>query len=212
MRWFLDMCILIYHASRDNSQLSKKTAAFFSKNKGKKFLLCHYLIEKDLPKWIKRQKILTDEVIKKIKDPSYELNFSKNEEYLYKTDKQKAEKLIVKAEFTKDKDSFVKTLINLQKDMESVIFNFIRNEAEKVILIAEIDEDLKSQLFTFLNNISDSNILASAIQYHNKEELTLLTGDKKDWNKNNIEWVFDSRPDLAKKYNKIPEIKYIQNM
>ena len=92
--------------------------------------------------------------------------------------------------------------------------NFFMNKLidSEVIPIKETDLELKSVLFTFLQNHSDAMTLASGIQHHQQEEIKILTGDKKDWNKENIQWVYDSRPDLAKKYSKIPEIIYIQNM
>ena len=93
------------------------------------------------------------------------------------------------------------------------IFHFIKQKAEKVIQLSEIDSNLRSELLTFLDNnisnVSDANILASGIQEHNKKEVILITGDKNHWTKENIQWVFDSKPQLTKTYPKMPEIKYV---
>jgi len=210
------MCILIYYASDDKSLFSKKTIEFIKKNESGKFLVCHYIVEWDLPKWIKRQNILVDEVAKKVKDPLYNLNSSKGWDLLYPREKQKAEKLVLKANLTQNKAEFIQRLLDSQKDIEIRIFHFIKQKAEKVIQLSEIDPNLRSELLTFLDNnisnVSDANILASGIQEHNKKEVILITADKNHWTKENIQWVFDSKPQLAKAYPKMPEIKYIQDM
>ena len=96
--------------------------------------------------------------------------------------------------------------------MLNQIMYFLGNYVDKkVIPEKEIDLELKSAIFTVINNHSDSLTIASGIQHHQKEKLILLTGDKNDWTKENLEWVFASRPDLKKKY-KIPSIRYIQNL
>lgn len=207
------MCILIYYASNDNSLFSKKAIEFVKKNESEKFLVCHYIVEWDLPKWIKRQNTLVDEAIKKIKDPAYNLSSSKGWDALYPREKQKCEKSILKSKFIQNKNDFVQMLLNYQKDIEIRIFHFIKQKAEKVIQLSEIDVELKSQLLTFLdNNVSDANVLASGIQEHNKKEVTLVTADKSHWTKENVQFAFDSKPSLVKTYPKIPEIKYVQDM
>lgn len=211
MNWFLDMCILIYYSSEDKSLFAIKTAEFVGKHDKDKYLVCYYVTEENLPKWIRRQKIIVKEVIRKIKDIDYIIGSSEESSLLYPKDKQKAEKLINLYEVTKDKMLFVSKIQESQKTQELKILQFIETKVKKVVPVPEIDFELKSSLFTFLNNDSDSKTLASGIQQHNKEEVTILTGDKKDWTKENIGWTFDSKPQLAKKYPKIPEIKYIQD-
>ena len=211
MRFFLDMCILIYYASNDNSLFSKKTLEFLKKNEKAKFLVCHYIVELDLPKWIKRQNILVDEVIKKIQNPNYDLQNSSGWNSLYPREKQKGDKLIFKAQHIPNKNEFVQRLIDFQKDIEIRIFNFIKIRSEKVIQLSEIDEELKSQLLTYLsNNVSDANVIASGIQEHNKKEAILITADKGHWTKENLEWAIPQGSALSKRY-KLPEIKYIQD-
>jgi len=210
------MCILIYYASNDPSLFSKKTAEFIKKNKSGKFLVCHYIVEWDLPKWLKRQNILVDEVAKKVKDFSYDLKSSKSWDSLYPREKQKGEKLVLKANLAQNKAEFIQRLLDSQKDVEIRIFHFIKQKAEKVIQLSEIDPNLRSELLTFLDNnisnVSDANILASGIQEHNKKEVTLVTADKSHWTKENIQWAFNSKPQLVKTYPKMPEIKYVQDM
>ena len=81
-----------------------------------------------------------------------------------------------------------------------------------VIPINEIDPKLKSCLFTWLTpNDSDSKTIASAIQEHNKKEVVIITADKKDWTKELLEEVHND-PSLKKVYEKLPEIKYVQDL
>lgn len=212
MRWFFDMCILIYYTSEDNSFLSKKTREFIKKNENEEFLVCYYITDWDLPKWIKRQNILIDEVIKKIKDDSYDLNSSKNWNLLYPREKQKIEKFILKSKSV-DKELFIKNLLDSQKYLELRINNFIEKKTRKVVPISEIDFELKSSLFSHLeNNESDANIIASGILHHQKEKIVLITADKIHWTKENIEWAIPQGSLISKKYPKIPKIKYIQDI
>lgn len=211
MNWFLDMCILIYYSSEDKSLFAIKTAEFISKHDKEKYLVCYYITKENLPKWIRRQKIIVKEVIRKTKDIDYIIGSSEESSLLYPKDKQKVEKLISLYKLATDKTLFVSKIQESQKTQELKILQFIEAYAKKVIPIPEIDFELKSSLFTFLNNDSDSKTLASGIQQHNKEEVVILTADKIHWTKENIGWAFDSKPPLAKKYPKIPEIKYIQD-
>jgi len=60
--------------------------------------------------------------------------------------------------------------------------------------------------------MSDVMTLSSGIQEHNNKELILLTSDKEHWTKENLEWAIPKASSLRKKYPKIPEIEYIQNI
>lgn len=212
MNWFLDMCILIYF-SNVKEEYSEKTIQFVKNKKNDRFFVCCYILEENLPKWIQRQIAIIEETKMKIKNPDYIIGTSYFGKFLFPKDKNKCEKLILVALKLNDKKKFIKEIEKAQLLIERRINYFLRNLTDKMVIpIKEIDFDLKSSLFSFLNNDSDSKTLASGIQQHNKEEITILTGDKKDWTKENIKWAFDSRPPLAKKYPKIPEIKYVQDV
>jgi hypothetical protein len=209
MNWFLDMCIIIYYSSKGESIFYKKSLAFIEKHKGEKFLICKYITSNDMPKWIKRQRVIVDEAVKKIKDQSYDFETSEGWKLLYSKDKATVEKLVLASKFNSNKEEYIKLIINSQKEIELEINRVVGTLCEEVLPIEEIDFDLKSSIYTFTKNHSDSNILASGIQLHQKRDIKIMTGDKKDWNENNLSWVFESRPDLAKKYPKIPKINYI---
>ena len=209
MRFFLDMCIIIYYTSKDGSFFSTKAEEFMKKNEKNELLICYYIIDWDLPKWIKRQKIIVDEAIKKIINPSHEYQKSEGWSSLYDREKQKLEKILAKAKFSKDKNDFITRMLTFQKDIEINITNFIKIKAKKVVQISDIDKKLFSSLFSIIRNKSDANIIASGIQEHNNQTLVLVTNDKKDWNKENIELSMDQDSTLLKKYPKIPELVYL---
>lgn len=213
MNWFLDMCIIIFYAS-DTKDIKSINAKKFVKNKkDKRFFVCCYITKENMPKWIKRQGIIIKLVGKKISNPFCELEKSEEYNELYNQDKIILKKFLAEYSSSENKQEYYK---KLRKNYDLIIqkINYFLSKLvdKEVISIKDIDFELKSTLFTFLQNHSDAMTLASGIQYHQQEELKILTGDKHDWNKNNLEWTFDSRPDLAKKYSKVPEINYIQKL
>ena len=213
MRWFSDMCIILYYVSQDNSYFHKKSFELLNQNQGNLFLVCFYIIDKDFPKYLKRQRIIIDEVLKKVRDENYIFGSSDDGSFLYDRDKQKAEKLYLQSKSIKNKITFINKVKESQKGQELLIGYLLKTKIEKVIPIGEIDPKLRSAIFTYLEgNISDANILASGIQEHKNKEVILLTGDKQHWTKDNLEWALPEHSDLRKKYRKIPEIKYVQDM
>tara|TARA_Y100000310_G_scaffold79677_1_gene76350 strand:+ start:5126 stop:5776 length:651 start_codon:yes stop_codon:yes gene_type:complete len=214
MKWFLDMCIVLYHIGEGDKEIFiKKSQQFINeKRREDKFLICYYIKDENIPKWINRQRILFRELIKQINNSDYEPYSSKESKRLYKRDKKKIIKLITLFRNISDRNEIIKKFENTIQEIEIRINIFFKEKIDKfVIPLSEINFELKSAIFTFTNNHSDSLTIASGIQYNQKEEIILLTADKKDWNKSNLEWVFDSQPELIKKYKKIPKIKYLQN-
>ena len=54
MRWFLDMCIILgYIHEGDNQKIITKTISFVNQKKDDKFVLCYYIKEYNIPKWLK---------------------------------------------------------------------------------------------------------------------------------------------------------------
>jgi len=212
MNWFLDMCIVISYASDSGDIKSEKSKEFVNNKKDNKFFLCCYITQENMPKWIKRQEAILKIVGKKIQDSSCEIEKLKEYQELFAKDIIILRKRLAQSSASQNKSEFYNKLKKNHDLMIQRINYFMSKLIDKeVIPIKEIKFELKSALFTFLQNHSDAMTLASGIQYAQEEELKILTGDKHDWNKNNLEWVFSSRQDIAKKYAKIPEIIYIQN-
>lgn len=213
MRCFLDMSVIIYYCYRTGQDIEKKVIKFVD-NKGEKlFIVCYYILDENLPKWVKRMKIMFKEIKRKINDPGHKLWSSQESELLFNKDKINGERILKKYELSNNKKDFLEIMERGWVYTEARIKIFLRDLIDKkVILIKEIDSELKSALFTYLDNISDAKTLASGIQEHNKKELILITTDKEHWTKNNLEWALPEHSALRKKYPKIPEIKYIQDL
>lgn len=218
MKWFLDMCVVLYYIGEgDRSDLNKKTKKFVSKKGENNFLLCYYIKEVDIPKWLRRQKIIYREVLKSLKEESYKLYSSNEAKDLTPRDKKKGIKLLTifrNSEIINSINKAERIFLYLEQQINSFLQNYID---EFVIPTGEIDQELRSHLMSFINigesnkNNSDVHILASGIQEHNNNGLVMITADKCDWNKELLEEV-NYHPSLCKKYPKLPEIKYLQDL
>lgn len=214
-RWFLDMCILIYYAKNNpNSESFKKVLDFTKNKRTAQFLVCYYILEINLPKWINRQKIIISEITKKINNPPYIIGESPKGKFLFQKDKNECEKIFLTYLGSKQKENFCKSLERNMKILEERLKYFEEHFInKKIIPVSEIDFELKSSLFTYLdNNDSDAKTLTSAVQQHNKEALRILTSDKKHWTNQLLNDAVLIHPILRRKYPKIPEIKYLQNI
>lgn len=219
MRWFLDMCIILYYIGEgDKDTFIKKSQKFINEKKENKFLLCCYIKDENIPKWLNRQRILFRELIRQTRDSQYESYSSEECKHLYDGDKKKLIKLITYFRNVSDKKEIIKKFEGAFQEIEFRINILLKEKIDEfVIPISEIDFELKSHLFTFLNlgssikNDSDAKTLASAIQEHNKNNLTILTADKTDWNEGLLEEVY-YHTSLKKKYPQLPKIKYLQDL
>lgn len=218
MRWFLDMNIILYYVGEgDKPDLNKKSKKFVNQKKESKFLVCYYIKDVDLPKWIKRQRVLYRELMKKLNDSSYKLYSSKESESLISRDRKKGIKFLTLF----NSIPLPETINKIEKIflyIEQQINEFFKNYIDEVVIpVEEIDSELKSHLMSFINigksnkNYSDINIISSAIQEHKNKSLTIITADRKDLKKDFLEEV-KYHYNLTKKYPKIPEIKYLQNI
>lgn len=215
MRWFLDMNIILYYIGEgDSNFLVKKSKKFVEGKKDNKFLLCYYIKDWDIPKWVERQKILFRELVKQIKNRNYKPYSSKESKRLYNRDKKKILKLITLFRNTSSKKDITKKFERVFQEIGIRINIFIKeNVDEFVVPIKDIERELWSSLNTYLQNISDAKTIASGIQEHNKnKKLVFITADKKDWNKENLEWAIPEGSKLKKDYPSLPEIKYLQDI
>lgn len=201
MNQFLDTGIIIGYAQ------DEERFVLFVKNKKEKFIVCYFVLEKDIPSLTKRMRIIINEVKNKLKNKDYSIN----KKELYPRDVERVKKFLSLKEVNKLTDiEFIDFLENFQRVFEFRIDFFIRKLInKKVIPVREINFELKSSLFTYIQNHSDANIIASGIQYHQENDIVLVTSDRQDWTKDNIEWAIPEHSELKKKYPKIPQIKYV---
>ncbi|MDP3027522.1 MAG: hypothetical protein Q8N63_07490 [Nanoarchaeota archaeon] len=210
MNFFVDMCIVIFYSDKTSKEYSK-VMQIVNKKQEEKIIICYYILDENLPKWIQRQKVILEEVVKKIKDPVYELGNSERAKMtLFPNDITRAKKLLAVYSLSDKKEEFYSLLVKNQIDMFQRINFFLRNVVDKkVVPINSIIFKLKSAIFSIINNHSDAMTLASGIQYHQEEKIILLTADKKDWTKENLEWALPEHSQLRKEYPNLPEIRYI---
>ena len=212
MRYFLDMNLPIYFCMALGHPLEQK-AQHFINNKGENyFLLCDYIINNNLQKWLNRQKIVLFEFNQKIKDKNYILFSVEQSKILTGRDKILVTRLILMYEKSDYKIDFLSEINQIFTLLNARISFFIKRYIDEVVIPeSEIDFNLKSCLFDFLApNESDAKTIASAIQEHNKKALHIMTADKKDWTDDLIGRVHDY-PGLSKVYPSLPKIEYLQN-
>ena len=214
MRWFLDMCIILnYIGEGDNKSLATKAKYFIDNKNGKIFLVCYYIKDWNIPKWLNRKRIIFREVLRQIKDLSYKPYSDEECTYLFNQDKNQILKLVELSRSVSNIEELIDKFEGAYQEIESRINSFLsENVDEFIIPIKEIDSDLKSCLFTWLaSNDSDARTIASAVQEHNNKALVILTSDKKDWTKELLENIhLDLK--LKGKYKHLPEIKYLQTI
>ena len=213
MRYFLDMNVPIYFCMQIGNPLEDKAKLFIKNKDGDSYLLCDYIVSRNLPKWLNRQQVILFEFNQKVKNKSYSLFSNEQSKILFPKDKISIERLILNYEKSKDKIKFIETVNEIFNLLQARINYFIRVYINEVVIPeSEIDFNLKSCLFTWLNsNDSDAKTIASAVQEHNKKELNIMTADKKDWKKELLEEIHNDVL-LKKKYPKLPKINYLQDL
>jgi len=211
MRYFLDMNLPIYFCMQIGHSLEKKAKLFIENKNDSFFLLCDYIVNRNLPRWLKRQKIILFEFNQKIQDQGYNLFSSEQSKILFQKDKIFANRLLLSYNQSKDKKQFVENINQIFNLLQARISYFIKNYIDEVVIPeSKIDFKLKSCLFTWLRNDSDVRTIASAIQEHNNKKLTIITADKKDWTNELLKEIHNDTQ-LSKDYPSLPKIEYLQN-
>jgi hypothetical protein len=212
MRYFLDMNLPIYFCLQIGNNLEEKAKNFVENKKDHIFLLCDYIASINLPKWLKRQKVILFEFNQKIQNKDYVLFSSEQSEVLFPQDKILTNRLVLNYNDAENKKKFVENTNQIFNLLQARVSYFIKKYIDKIVILhSEINFELKSCLFTWLTpNDSDARTIASAVQEHNNERLTIITSDKQHWTKELLEEVHnDSR--LLKKYPLLPKIEYLQD-
>ena len=213
MRYFLDMNIPVYYCMQIGHPLEVNSKKFVENKQESIFLLCDYIVSRNLPRWLRRQKIILFEFNQKIENKDYTLFSTKQSKILFQKDKIFVNKLILRYEKSKNKISFVEQVNKIFNLLQARINYFIKKCIDEIVIPeSEIDFNLKSCLFTWLDgNDSDAKTIASAVQEHNKKELEIMTADKKDWTKELLIEVHNNIA-LKRKYSKLPNINYLQDL
>jgi hypothetical protein len=218
MRYFLDMNIPIYFCFNIGHSLEINAKKFVKSKKGNTFLLCDYIKNNNLPKWLKRQNAVLFEFNQKIQNENYNLFSGEQASCLFPQDKQIVLNLVSKYQLSKEKEIF-KDRINRVYGLISLrIKKFLKDYIDEIVIPEkDIDSELRSCLIIYIDigasrkNNSDAKTLASAIQEHKNKELEIITSDRKHWTKDLLE-SSHSNIELSKKYPSLPQIKYLQEV
>ena len=211
MRYFLDMNLPVYFCMQIGHPLEKKARLFVENKEDFLFLLCDYVVSRNLPRWLKRQRTVLFEFNQKIQNPDYDLFSSEQSKILFPKDKIFANRLILSYNKSKNKEQVVENINQIFNLLQARISYFIKTYIDEVVIPeSKIDFKLKSCLFTWINNDSDARTIASAIQEHKNKKLIIITADKKDWTKELLEEVHNDIM-LSKEYSSLPKIEYLQN-
>jgi len=212
MRYFLDMNIPIYFCMETGDILETKTKLFVKNKEEHLFLLCDYILSINLPKWLKRQKIILFEFNQKVQNQDYPSFSSEQSKSLFQQDKMFVNKLIIVYNQSQEKKQFVENINQTFNILQARINYFIRKYINEIVIPeSEIDFELKSCLFDWLApNDSDARTIASAIQEHNNKNLIIITADKKHWTEDLLTEINNDLK-LKKRYPSLPKIEYIQD-
>lgn len=175
---FLDTMVIIKYLEYDyiKEQLRKKCFEYIESSNGK--ILISLIVEEELRRVIIKRKEMYENVIKKIKDSSFQINY-KNSNFLNKEDCLFAEKLYINL---KEKDT-----IKLKKEFDSEInflnaslIIFLKNKvSETSIKESELNQTILSIIHEFIEDFADCRVLTSAIQIQQgREQFAFITADK----------------------------------
>ncbi|MFH1801808.1 MAG: hypothetical protein ABH804_03195 [archaeon] len=201
METFLDTCIIINNFDEKSSfnEISKK---FIFGNQN--IILCFYQKQKEIPYLIWRLK-LTSKIIKT------KALFSSKEtpeiKMLTKEDKMKVRKILANYELGLIN---IKDIFDLQEQtylLERKLNNFIKTKIKRFVTpLDKINPSLVNSLFELNKNKADSKIIASGIEEYKKNNLILITTDKRDWKREYLE-----KACKMNSYPRIPEVKFLQD-
>lgn len=212
MRYFLDMNIPVYFCMQVGHPLEDKAKLFIENKKENLLLLCDYIVSINLPKWLRRQKIILFEFNQKVQNKDYILFTSEQSQMLIKQDKIFVNNIILSYSKSQNKDEFVKKINIIFNLLSARISYFIKKYIDEIVIPeSQIDFNLKSCLFSFLTpNESDAKTIASAIQEHKNKPLMIITSDKGHWT-NELLTEVHNNSSLKKEYSSLPKIEYLQD-
>lgn len=175
---FLDTTVIIKYLEYDyiKEQLRKKCFEYIESSNGG--ILISLIVEEELRRVIIKRKEMYENVIKKIKDSSFQINY-KNSNFLNKEDCLFAEKLYINL---KEKDT-----VKLKKEFDSEInflnaslIIFLKNKvSEASIKESELNQTILSIIHEFIEDFADCRVLTSAIQIQQgREQFAFITADK----------------------------------
>lgn len=175
---FLDTIVIIKYLEYNyiKEQLRKKCFEYIESSNGK--ILLSFIVEEELRRVIIKRKEIYENVIKKIKDSSFQINY-RNSNFLNKEDGLFAEKL-----YTNLKG---KEPVKLKREFDSEIdflnaslIIFLKNKVNEILIKkSELNQTILSIIHEFIEDFADCRVLTSAVQIQQgREQFTFVTADK----------------------------------
>jgi predicted nucleic acid-binding protein len=200
---FLDSTVIIKYFEYDyiKEQLRKKCFEYIKSSNEKIFI--SFIVKDELNRVILQRKEIYECVLKKIRDPGYELDY-KNTIYLNKQDTLFVQELYLKL---KDKD-----INRLKQDFDSEVDFlkasldlFLKNKVNEIAINkSELNDFVLSVIHDFMSDFADSRVLTSAIQMQKNKDIFFFVTADKHFSPNEYKFIKDE-PRL-KEY-KFPELK-----
>jgi len=174
---FLDSTVVINSLEYEfiKEQLRKKC---FEHVSSQKKILISFIVEEELRRAIIKRKEIYENVIKKIKNPSFQIDY-KNSSFLNKEDWLFAEGL-----YTQLKE---REMGELKKGMDAEIdflnkslIAFLKNRISDIaIKKSELNQEILFVIHDFIADFADCRVLTSAIQMQQgREQFSFVTADK----------------------------------
>jgi len=175
---FLDSMVIVKYIEYNyvKEQLRKKCFDYIKTLTTK--ILISFIVKEELRRVILQRKEIYECVLKKIKDPNYEIDYKKTN-FLNKGTATFAQDLYLKV---KDSD-----IVKLKEDFDSEInfLNvslsvFLKNKVNEIAISkSDLDGFALSVIHDFLSDYADCRVLTSAIQMQqNKDTFFFVTADK----------------------------------
>ncbi len=172
---------------------------FIEEETEKNLCTCHFIKNKELPNLEKRRFIMIREIMKKLKDPSSQLEVNKQ-------DQNWCLKIFNLQNFF-GKEKLIEELLYWEIEIQTRHDIFIK-KLDIVIPEDQIDEKLREIVEKTIDNRNDSIILTCAIQHNKVQKLTFTTADKDHFQKNTIEYL-KSDPEIQQTKTEIPEVQLL---
>ncbi len=203
---FFDTSTIIHYADyspKYEHLIAKRCNTYISNKKGK-FLICFFVLVKEIPQVVRKRGIIHKEVFKKIKDKEYLLGSTWPGKELSKNDLQYTSKIY---EAYKDLkvDEVSRIFLSERTIWEMKIDLFLKTKIDaQVMPLKEIDEELVKILNESIENYADCKVLASALQSQKERDIFLFVIADKHVDPNTYDFL-KGEPRLEK--YKFPELK-----
>jgi len=206
------MGVIIGYASYLESSFNidsfaKPVIQFVNDYENDEFITCHYIVDKDIPKFQKRRQIIRNEIRKKLRNPQYEIQ----SEELHPKDIEWGNKIYeLKDKLSGGELQVFQLLVQIDSTFDARIDYFLNNHIKNVVVpIETIDETLRVHFQSIIKNRSDAHIIASAIQYNTIKPIHVVTTDKGDFWK--LQKLLELDYKLSQKY-KAPKVSFIKDL